>query len=144
MRFPHNAKIFRGQFDMAPFMGVFFLLLIFVLIASSLVFTPGVPIQLPVGENVPGIEGPSTAVAVDADGLIYFENQIIHPENLKVRLQRRVERSPEPLILVIQADRSARYERLVELALLAREVGIQDVLLATRPALVPRQAAPAP
>ena len=54
MRFPHNTKIFRGQLDAAPFLGVFFLLLIFLLLNSSLVFTPGVEIQLPETANVPG------------------------------------------------------------------------------------------
>jgi len=137
MRLPHNAKVFRGQLDMAPFLGVFFLLLIFILIATSMVFTPGVPIQLPMSDTLPGIDRPSVAIAVDADGLIYYENQIIQPEGLKLRLQRRVERSPDPLMLVIQADRGTRYERLVELALLAREAGIRDALMATRPAILP-------
>ncbi len=43
MRFPHNTKIFRGQLDAAPFVGVFFLLVIFLLFNSGLVFTPGIP-----------------------------------------------------------------------------------------------------
>ena len=42
MRFPRNAKIFRGQLDAAPLAGVFFLLLIFFLLSSRLAFTPGV------------------------------------------------------------------------------------------------------
>jgi hypothetical protein len=46
MRFPRNAKMFRGQMDAAPFAGVFFLLTLFVLLASF-TYTPGVRLRLP-------------------------------------------------------------------------------------------------
>ena len=45
MRFARNAKIFRGQLDMAPFVSVFFLLLVFVLL-GALIITPGTPMRL--------------------------------------------------------------------------------------------------
>jgi len=41
------------------------------------------------------------------------------------------------LTLVVQADKETKHETLVRLAGLAREVGIREVLLATRPQLVP-------
>ena len=65
MRFPHNTKIFRGQLDAAPFVGVFFLLIIFLLLNSGLVFTTGVRIRLPEGVNLPGTDQPTAVVAVD-------------------------------------------------------------------------------
>jgi len=51
MRYPRNAKIFRGQLDVAPFIGVFFLLLLFVVMAS-LLYMPGLPVYLSGGESV--------------------------------------------------------------------------------------------
>ncbi len=45
MRFPRNAKIFRGQLDFAPLAGVLFLLLIFLLL-GSLISPPGIRLQL--------------------------------------------------------------------------------------------------
>ena len=59
MKFPRNAKIFRGQFDVAPYAGVCFLILIFLALNTSLVFTPGVPIELPEGRDLPGVLGPT-------------------------------------------------------------------------------------
>ena len=47
MKFPRNARIFRGQLDAAPYAIVFSCLLLFLLL-SSLVYTPGVSIRLPV------------------------------------------------------------------------------------------------
>ena len=143
MRFPHNAKIFRGQLDAAPFLGVFFLLIIFLLLNSTFVFTPGVPISLPEGVNLPGPDKATAAVAVDEGGHYYFENQLCDEDRLRQRLQDAVSRSPEPITLVVQADKSARTEVLTKLGLLARSLGIRDVLLAVRPPVIAAPMAPA-
>ena len=105
MRFPRNKQIFRGQLDVAAFAGVFFLLLIFVLLQSQLVFTPGVPIRLPEAEDLPGVIGRSVVVAVDASGQYYFDNQLTHERLLRQRLQEEVGAAREPLTLIIQADK---------------------------------------
>ena len=143
MRFPRNTKIFRGQLDVAPFAGVFFLLIIFLLLNSSLVFTPGVPVHLPETVNLPGTDHPTLVVAMDAAGQLYFENQFSNEERLREKLQAAVAQSREPLTLVVQADKKVTYDKLVPLWLLARSVGIKEVLQATRPPLVPTPAASA-
>jgi biopolymer transport protein ExbD len=143
MRFPRNTKIFRGQLDVAPFAGVFFLLIIFLLLNSSLVFTPGVPVHLPEAGNLPGTGNPTLVVAMDASGQIYFENQISSEERLKGKLQAAVAKAREPLTLVVQADKKVTYEMLVPLWLLAQSVGIKEVLQATRPPVVPTASASA-
>jgi biopolymer transport protein ExbD len=124
MRFPHNAKIFRGQFDAAPYVGVFFLLVIFLLAHSAMVFVPGVPIDLPVGANLPGIEKPIAVIAVGADGTFYFENQMCDEKRLRERLKATVERSREPITLVTRIHRAAASEVFARLAMIARDVGI--------------------
>jgi biopolymer transport protein ExbD len=142
MKFPRNAKIFRGQLDAAPFAAVFFLLVIF-LMAGSLVRTPGVRLQLPVAGDLPGTSAAMVAVAVDSHGLLYFDNQLIREQELVERLRQRVSEAREPVTLLVQADKDVRNERLVHLTLLARDAGIREAWLAT----LPRQyesAAPAP
>jgi biopolymer transport protein ExbD len=132
MRFPRNAKVFRGQLDAAPFAGVFFCLLIFLLLAS-LTYTPGVRIQLPAAGDLPGPKQPSLAVVVGPAGQLYFQNQLVSAEELTSQLQAAVKKSAEPLTLVVQADKGVKYETLVSLTLLARQAGIRDALLATHP-----------
>ena len=138
MRFPHNAKIFRGQFDAAPYVGVFFLLVIFLLAHSAMVLVPGVPIELPIGADLPGIEKPIAVVAVDAGGTFYFENQMCDEKRLRERLKATVQRSREPITLVVRIDRAAHWEVFIRLAEIARDVGIlhlhpQVQLAATAP-----------
>lgn len=132
MKFPRNAKVFRGQLDAAPFAGVLFLLVIFLLLAA-LIYTPGVRIQLPEAAGLAGTDRPTLAVALDASGQLFFDNQIISPAELKSRLQDAVKKSAEPLTLVVRADKAVKYEMLIRVTLLAREAGLKEALLATLP-----------
>jgi len=137
MRFPRTIKPFRGQLEMAPFLSVLFLLAILLMFGSSLVFAPGIPLDLPESAELPGTSNPSVAVAVDAEGHLYFENQIIDEPRLKEKLAAVVDQTKEALTLVILADRQVKNESTSRLALLARSVGIKDFYLGTRPAVVP-------
>jgi biopolymer transport protein ExbD len=130
MKFPRNARIFRGQLDAAPFISVFFLLVIFVLL-GSMTYTPGVRIELPSGAGLSGVEGPALAVAIDANGRFYFKNQLTDSANLVARLQAAVREYPKAPALIVQADRHARRESLDQLAVIAQQAGIRELLLAT-------------
>ena len=132
MRLPRNARIFRGRLDAGPFVGVFFILLMFILLHTSLVSHPGVGINLPASDRMPGPEGPTVVVAIDSAGAVYFENQAIHQSELELRLRDRVAGLKQPVTLVVQADKSVAYSTLVGLSGMARRAGIQDLVLATR------------
>ncbi len=154
MRFPRNTRIFRGQLDVAPFAGVLLLLVIFLLLNSSLVFVPGVPIQLPQTTRLPGLDGPTVVVAVDAGGQFYFDNQIIDESNLEEKLRRAVtelressragqgpvadqDSKADSMTLVVKADAQVEYKVLTRLWLLARDAGITNLLQATYGPLAP-------
>jgi len=102
---------------------------------GSIVYTPGarIQLQLPRAEGLPGTDKPTVSVAVDADGRLYYENQWIAESDLRGCLREAVKKSPEPLTLVVQADKSVSYETCLHLALLARDAGISEALLATLP-----------
>jgi biopolymer transport protein ExbD len=137
MKFPRTAKILRNQFDVAPFAAVFFTLLIFLLLAALLP-VPGLRMNLtpPTAADLPGMDRPNLAIAVDAQNRLYFENQIITEAVLKTTLAAAAKSTRVPLTLVIHADKAVQYDELAHLALLARapEIGITNLLLATLPA----------
>jgi len=142
MRFPRNVRIIRGQFDVAAFVGVLFLLVIFLLLQSAFVFTPGIPIKLPQTVDLPGTTNLTVTVAVDAQGQLYFENQLATESSFKARLSAAVARAREPLTLVVQADRAVTHEILVKVGVLARDAGVRDALLAVRQNPVPAPTGP--
>ncbi len=138
MKFPRNARIFRGHLDATPFAGVVFCLLIFVLLAS-LVYTPGVRIQLPASistlpggmngiSGLPGVDGRAVVVGLAASGELYFQNQIILETNLQQRLKIEVGSQTEPLTLVVQADRDVTQKQMHHLRDLAASAGIRQIL----------------
>ena len=136
MKFPRNSKLLRSQFDVAPFAAVFFALLIFLLLAALLP-VPGLRMSLqpPTASDLPGVDKPTIAMAVDSQGRLYFENQIVSEAVLRTSLAAVAKGTRRPLTLVIHADKAVHYEQLAHLALLARqpEIGITNLLLATLP-----------
>jgi biopolymer transport protein ExbD len=135
MRLPRNAKIFRGQLDAAPFAGVSFLLVLFVVLQSKLVFTPSIRVDLPeVPVDVPGTASPTVIVAIDKNGQIYYQSQAVTDfEELRQRLRTAVRNANGALALEVQADKSATWEITDPLLSLASEVGFREARLAVRP-----------
>jgi len=142
MRFPRNARVFRGQLDASPFVGVLFLLLIFFLLNSALVFTPGVPLELPESAGWPGPTSPTVTVAVDGAGELYFQNQVTTEQELEVHLAAAAEKQ-QPLAMVLLADRRVPSQTIVRLLDLARRLGM-DPWLAVRPPADPSMPAEFP
>ena len=133
MKFPRNARMLKGHLDFAPFAAVFFCLLIFVLLAS-LVYTPGVHIQLlPAVPGLTGVEGAPVPVELDREGHIYFQDQMINENDLKLRLERLVKQSSRPLALVLLADGKVTTEQQMRVWKLARDAGISSGVLPTLP-----------
>ena len=141
MKFPRNAKLLRSPFDVAPFAAVFFLMVMFLLLAAFLP-APGISLQMPqfdvsgLATDLPGTDKPTVSVAIDSAGRLFFANQFVTEDQLKTNLAHAVATSRTPLTLVIQADESVEYGKLVQIALLGRDAGIQDAFLAMAPRIV--------
>src|SRR5450432_2545211 len=99
MKFPRNTRLLRSPFDVAPFAAVFFLLVIFLMLAALLP-TPGVPLRPPAAGDLPGTDKPRVGVAVTADGRYFFGNQLAGEKELASRLALAAKNVPEPLMLV--------------------------------------------
>jgi len=132
MKFPRNTRLLRSPFEIAPFAAVFFLFAMLLMLAS-LTPPPGIPLQQPVADGLPGVDKPSVAVAVDAGGRYFFGNRLVNDSQLRSGLGDAVQHTRRSLTLVIHADKSVTYEQLVHLTLLARDAGIHDTFLATMP-----------
>jgi biopolymer transport protein ExbD len=130
MKFPRNARVFRGTLEFTPYASVFFLLVLFVMLVS-LVHTPGVRLNLPIANDLPGTDKPSVHVAIDSNGRLYYRNQTVSEEKLKSELQSLAQGMD--LTLVILLDKAVAADSILKLTLLAREAGITNSLLATLP-----------
>ena len=127
MKFPRNARMLKGHLDFAPFASVFFCLLIFVLL-SSMVYTPGVHIQLPPpSPHETGVGGERVRVGLDESGRLICENHMVTEPELKSWLETKVRQAyPEPVTLELEADKRVANERRMRVWQLARDAGITN------------------
>jgi len=135
IKFPRATKPFRGQLDLAALFCVLLPLAFTALFHQFLVLPRGARLNLPVADAGPAVASGERVfvVAMDANENLYFENQVITRMALQLRLTDRAAAPDAPETLLLQADRTVRYERLVELASLARKAGIQNVVFGTQP-----------
>lgn len=127
---------FTGTADFAPVGSVFFLVLMFLLLQSHLAPVPGVPVELAMVESdLPAFGPDCQVVVVDREGRLFYRQQLITDAALVRQLSDFTTRSSDQALLVIQADRSLRLERLAEVYALCRQAGITRLKLQTRPAV---------
>ena len=146
MKFPRNARVTKGSLEAAPWAAVMFLLVIFIML-GGLLYTPGVHVQLPVTDELPGVDKPTVTIAVDATNRYFFENQYVPVEslsNLTNRLREIIQAAPEKPVLVVQADKNVSYENIIRLTQLGRAAGFETIVLATLPRPFGRSVAPKP
>jgi len=133
MKFRRNVHLYRGSLDATPLATLFFLLVIFLVLAARM-YTPGVHIQLPAADHpMPGSDKSPINVAVDAAGRFYFHDQIIDRQDLKTHLYAAVKSSTEPLVLVVHADKDVTQDKTDVLLALASQAGIREAIFARLP-----------
>ena len=99
---------------------------------------PGTRIELPETPEQPGARTPSVIVAVNLNGQLFFENQLVSKtEDLQQRLVRAAKESREPMTLILKLDKAVQIDTFVQLCEMARDAGFADVILGTRPMLKP-------
>jgi biopolymer transport protein ExbD len=135
MKFERHAKILRGPINAAPVAGVVMLLLIFIFV-SSLLYTPGVLIQLPTSGSLAVTDNPTVVVAVDSGGRYFINNKPVEPAELRTEFKNRLRSAAlqsKKLTLVLYADKAASNEVMMRVETLAQAAGITDVLVVARP-----------
>lgn len=122
MRYPRNAKIFRGQIDAAPFAGLFFMLVLFVMLFATHVYIPGVRIDLFSPPSAPEI--PARTVKVLASGVATFEGMPYELLELRTLLQDRAQVGTLPKRLILDAEPAVPEEQVARFQELLNELGV--------------------
>lgn len=118
MRFPRNARIFRGQLDATPVAGMFFLLVIFLLLAS-LVYTPGVPVDLTAFDA-----GARIDLTVRTNGQVMHRSEEIAADTLREWLKAEQKRRGGPATVAVHADQNAPRGVVRQIRDVARDLGL--------------------
>jgi biopolymer transport protein ExbD len=118
--------------EITALIDVVLLLLIFVLLTSQYVVTPGFEVVLPAAA-IPGPPGPRAAVLEvprSLDSPYFLNGEAVKPEALLERLKAISLENPRE-ILVIAPDRRATTERFLDALAKAQQAGIYRIRIAT-------------
>ncbi len=124
----------RNRLDLTPLIDIIFQLVIFFMIASTFVEDYGFNIHLPQASKPDVIPAENAMwVLVRDDGAVAAKPgaaDYANPEDLVADLRRYAEnqaRDRRPAVVVIKADRSTPYERVIQVWNAARLAGIGNV-----------------
>lgn len=120
-----------AEINTTPLVDVMLVLLVIFIITAPL-FHQAVPIDLPKVDATRLEDKPLVIqLAIDEEGRVYWNGEIIHRESLPTRLAAAREGDPE---LHLRADRGTRYERVAEVMAAAQQAGIVKIAFVTEPA----------
>ena len=96
MRYTGKIKPIHSGLNAAPFIGVLFLMVPMLLFHTSIVFKPGVEVNLslPVSDQKTEVGDPSFSVAVDAGNILYFRNRQVLGQVYSLTVEQEEEGMP--------------------------------------------------
>lgn len=124
----------RPRIEMVPLIDTFFLMLAFFISAVlSMEVVRGLPVELPrAGSDSAVPREDRWIVTLGAQGGLELEGQPVNLEILEVRLREGAAEKND-LRVGVRADRSAPYERVIEVLGAIRQAGVTRVSLLTFP-----------
>lgn len=121
-----------SEINMTPLVDVMLVLLI-IFILTVPVLTNAVKIDLPQADNTPNDIKPQTvSLTVTADAKIHWNEDVITPEELDLRLQAAAAEEPQPEIH-LRGDKVVEYEHVIKVMAAAQRAGVQKLGFITEP-----------
>jgi biopolymer transport protein ExbD len=120
----------EGGIIMTPLIDMVFLTLLFFMVNAVLSINPAIRVDLPRARSSLGAVGTDVVVTVQADGGVFIDERRVELASFGVQLRAALARAGVSSIL-LQADKSLSYERLVEVMDLAKLAGTSRISLAT-------------
>ena len=117
--------------DMTPMIDSVFLLLIFFMIASSIIKDQGIQVTLPHAKSAESQPDRDLVISISREGVIYLNEVRVAKKDLYQKL-RKLYKEVKRDFLIIRADEVIEYGVLVEVMDIARLAGIYNVSLSTK------------
>lgn len=109
-----GRRALMNEINVTPFVDVMLVLLIIFMVTAPMLAS-GVPVDLPESRANPMEQTPDQiTIAVDAEGFIYVDDELIEPGTFPAALERAAQGAGEELPLVtLRADRGLEYGRVM-------------------------------
>lgn len=126
-----RKQVDEPRIDLTPMVDVVFLLLIFFMISTTFVESPGISIKLPeASSQAIDREPKEIKIYLSREGDIYHRDQQISLDGFKALLTEYQSDAEQTTVLLL-ADQESRHGKVVTLMDLARDAGFVKLAIAT-------------
>jgi biopolymer transport protein ExbD len=130
MRFQEEKRK-RTIINITPLIDVVLLLLIFFMVSTHFIEQPGIKLDLPGTTSTEAEPVKDAVLAITADGSYYLDDQEIPISALRERLETHIQKSVDKK-LTIKADQTVSHGDVVEVMDIAKAVGVEKLVVATK------------
>lgn len=129
------AKLFEEEEDseinMTPMLDVVFILLIFFIVTASFVKEAGIEVNRPDANTAVKQTRASILIAISDNDEIWINRRRVEPSAIQANIERLHAENPQGTV-VIQADKKATTETLIQVMDASRSAGVYDVSIAAQ------------
>ena len=119
------------EINLTPLIDVVFLLLIFFMVSTTFVESPGINVKLPeAAQSSKTTEKKDIIISIKENGNIYFEQEKISFQELNNKIQNVLKDNPLAT-LFLRADKGTNHGRVVQVMDSARSQGVEKIAIAT-------------
>jgi biopolymer transport protein ExbD len=128
----YNLNSGTPEVGMAPLIDVVFLLLIFFMVTTVFPDNRGFVIEKPQSEQSDQLEPKKLTFAIDQSGTVHFQDNTISTDDISRLVEEQLHASPDAAVM-LQVDRRASTEMLIEVMDACKSGGANRVAIATKP-----------
>ena len=121
-----SRRVALSEINVTPLVDVMLVLLIIFMVAAPMM-REGIRVTLPAAVTSRQVEGSGVVISLTKEHVVYLDEEVITMKELR----RKLSRMDRGETVLIQADRHAYVNKLMELWDLCRDVGLSEIHIAT-------------
>ena len=121
----------ESEINITPMLDVVFIMLIFFIVTASFVKEAGIDVNRPDAQTAQKKEKANILIAISANNEIWIDRRQVDPRAVRANIERLHAENPLGTV-VIQADKEAKTETLIQVMDSARQAGVYDVAIAAQ------------
>ena len=121
----------ESEINITPMLDVVFIMLIFFIVTASFVKEAGIDVNRPDAQTAELKEKANILIAITAQNHIFVDRRRVDPRAVRANIERLHAENPQGTV-VIQADKEAKTETLIQVMDASRQAGVFDVAIAAQ------------
>ena len=121
----------ENEINITPMLDVVFIMLIFFIVTASFIKEAGIDVNRPDAQTAVAQEKANILIAITENGEIWIDRRRVDPRAVRANIERLHAENPQGTV-VIQADKKAVTEVLIDVMDSARQAGVYNVAIAAQ------------